>query len=63
MIGEVDVLQKSADKTLQGIVVGDGTDVHEVMIAAEKAAISFQLLLAVRNKILEAYQEVMRMQV
>ena len=62
-IGEVDTLQKSADSALHDLVLGKGTDVHDVMIAAEKAAISFQLLLALRNKMLEAYQEVMRMQV
>ena len=62
-IGEVDTLQKNADAALQDLVIGKGTDVHDVMIAAEKAAISFQLLMAIRSKMLEAYQEVMRMQV
>jgi flagellar hook-basal body complex protein FliE len=62
-LSEVDGLQKDADRALQNFAAGDGTDIHTVMIAAEKAAISFHLLLAMRNKLLEAYQEVMRMQV
>ena len=43
--------------------MGGTKNIHETMIAIEKAEISFKLMLQVRNKILEAYQEVMRMQV
>jgi flagellar hook-basal body complex protein FliE len=43
--------------------VGEQGNLHEVMIALEKAKLSFELILAVRNKSLEAYQELMRMQI
>ena len=44
-------------------VSGRVTEVHDVMIAAEEAQLAFELLLEVRNKLLESYQEIMRMQV
>ena len=54
-------LQK-ADQVKQEFAVGKRADLHEVMIASEKANLSFRLLLQMRNKMLEAYQEIMRMQ-
>ena len=54
-------LQK-ADQIKQEFAVGKRADLHEVMIASEKANLSFRLLLQMRNKMLEAYQEIMRMQ-
>jgi flagellar hook-basal body complex protein FliE len=44
-------------------VSGEAVDLHEVMIAAEKARTSFDLLMEIRNKTVEAYREIMRMQV
>jgi len=45
------------------MVTGQVTEVHDVMIAAKEAQMAFELLLEVRNKLLESYQEIMRMQV
>jgi len=45
------------------MVTGESRDLHEVMLAVEKANISFQFLTQVRNKALDAYQEIMKMQV
>ena len=42
---------------------GENVPLHQVMIATEEASVSFQLMVEVRNKLLEAYQELMRMQV
>jgi flagellar hook-basal body complex protein FliE len=53
---------QSREKQRQ-LLVGETDNIHEVMIAMEKAGLSFQLTLAVRNKVIEAYQEVMRMQI
>jgi flagellar hook-basal body complex protein FliE len=53
-------LQK-ANQIKQEFAVGKRADLHEVMIASEKADLSFRLLLQMRNKMLEAYQEIMRM--
>ena len=54
---------KAADKKTAEFAVGERYDLHEIMIASEKAGIQFSLLLNVRNKLLEAYQEVMKMQI
>lgn len=60
-IHDVDKLQKdSADKITQ-FIAGDISDVHDVMIAVEKAGTSFQLLMELRNKMLDAYNEIKRM--
>ncbi|HDZ23928.1 MAG: flagellar hook-basal body complex protein FliE [Thermoplasmata archaeon] len=55
-------LQK-ADGKMEDLAVGKTSDLHEVVLATEKADLSFKLLLQVRNKLLEAYQQIMRMQV
>lgn len=52
----------TADQVSAEFATGKKYDLHEVMIVTEKAGISFRLLLQIRNKLLEAYQEVMRMQ-
>jgi flagellar hook-basal body complex protein FliE len=59
----VDNLEKKSDATIKGFAIGEVTDIHEVTIAVEEAQIAFNLLLEIRNKLLETYQEVMRMQV
>ncbi len=62
-IGEVNQLQNKADASIEQLIAGESKNLHETMIAMEKADISFRLMMEVRNKIIEAYQEVMRMQV
>ena len=53
---------KEADRAVQAFALGKGPDLHEVMIASEKADISLKFLLQIRNKLLDAYQTIMRMQ-
>lgn len=62
-IEKVDGLQKAADEAIQDLVTGQNKDLHNTMIAMEKADISFRLMMQVRNKIVEAYQEISRMAV
>jgi flagellar hook-basal body complex protein FliE len=62
-LSEVHQLQNNADKAIANAMLGGTGSIHEAMIAMEKAGISFHAVTAVRNKVLEAYQEVMRMQV
>jgi flagellar hook-basal body complex protein FliE len=62
-VGEVQRLQDEADVTIKKLVAGDIKDVSEAMVAVEKADVSFQTFMAVRNKVLNAYQEIMRMQI
>ncbi len=63
MIGKVNEMQNQADKAIEKLATGESRGLHEVMIAMEKSSISFQFLSQVRNKAVEAYQEIMRMQV
>lgn len=63
LVSKVNDLQIQSDKSIQGLASGENKNLHEVMISMEKASISFQFMSSVRNKALEAYQEVMRMQV
>ena len=60
---EVNAAQKESQVKTQALVMGEGTDIHEVMIASQKASLSLQLTVQTRNKVVEAYQEIMRMQV
>lgn len=63
LVSKVNELQTKSDSAIQGLASGENKNLHEVMISMEKASISFQFMSSVRNKALEAYQEVMRMQV
>ncbi|MFZ6646136.1 flagellar hook-basal body complex protein FliE [Undibacterium sp. TJN25] len=62
-VGAVNDNLVEADHAMQKLAVGSEQSLHEVMIKMEEARLSFQLLAQVRNRLLEAYQEVMRMQV
>lgn len=59
---DAEQLQNTADTKVANLLTGNGVDVHSAMIAVEKADLSFQLMLQVRNKIVAAYQEISQMQ-
>lgn len=61
-INQVEEMHGSAEQQVTELLKGDRSDVHNVMIAVEKADIAFQLMMQVRNKIVSAYQEISRMQ-
>ena len=61
-MNEMGELSSQADTKVAGVLAGNGTDVHNALIAVEKADLSFQLMMQVRNKIVSAYQEIARMQ-
>jgi flagellar hook-basal body complex protein FliE len=61
-IEEVDGLAKEADHSVQEMIAGR-LDVHQAMIAMEQANISFRLMVQVRNKMMAAYEEIIRMQI
>jgi len=63
LVSKVNTMQIQSDQAVQGFATGENTNLHEVMISMEKASISFQFMSQVRNKAVEAYQEIMRMQV
>jgi flagellar hook-basal body complex protein FliE len=61
-IAQVEELQSSSDQQVSALLQGEKGDVHNVMIAIEKADVAFQLMMQVRNKIVNAYQQVSQMQ-
>ena len=63
MFDEVNSDQTVADKKISEMVAGKNKDVTGTMIAMEKADVSLRLLMAVRNKLVSAYEEMMRMQI
>jgi flagellar hook-basal body complex protein FliE len=60
---DVNAAQNESEKLTSQLVTGEVKDIHDVMIASQKASLSLQLTVQVRNKVVEAYQEVLRMQV
>ena len=61
-VGEVQTLEDKAHTAVEGLMTGSGVDVHQAMIATQKAEMAFELALSVRNKAVQAYQQVMSMQ-
>ena len=61
-VGQVSQLENQAHAAVTGLMSGSGVDVHQAMIATEKASMTFELALAVRNKAVQAYQQVIGMQ-
>ena len=63
VLKDVNTMQQQAGQSVTDLVAGNVENLHEVMIAMGKAQVSFQFMAQVRNKLLDAYREVMRMQV
>ena len=63
MVADVNGKQATAAGTVEAILSGQNVPLHQAMISMEEASVSFQLMVEVRNKLLESYQELMRMQV
>jgi flagellar hook-basal body complex protein FliE len=62
-VKSVNQLQKEADATVASVATGQSANLHEMMIALDKADVSFRMLTRIRNKVVDAYQEIMRMSV
>jgi flagellar hook-basal body complex protein FliE len=63
MVEEVNTKQMTAGQAVRDLQSGQNVSLHQAMIAMEEASVSFQLMVEVRNKLLESYQELMRMQI
>jgi len=63
VLSEVNQLQQRADQLTEQFAAGQVQNLHEVVIAQQEAAIAFQLVQSIRDKLLQSYQELMRMQV
>jgi flagellar hook-basal body complex protein FliE len=61
-IGSVQNLEDQASQVTEGLLRGDGVDIHTAMIATQKADLAFEMALSVRNKAVAAYQQIMNMQ-
>jgi len=61
-VDDIQELEAQAETKVAGVLGGNGSDVHSALIAVEKADLSFQLMMQVRNKIISAYEEISRMQ-
>ncbi len=62
-LGDTNRAQLMADSMITKVVSGEVNDVHTVMVAVTKAETSLRLMLEIRNRLMSAYQEIMRMQV
>jgi flagellar hook-basal body complex protein FliE len=62
-IGRVQQVQGDAEREMRNLLAGEPVELHRVMLASEQAGLAADLLMAVRNKVIDAYQEVMRIQV
>jgi flagellar hook-basal body complex protein FliE len=62
-LDQVNRVQLEADASINDLATGKKTDIHQTMIAVEKASVSFDLLMQIRNKVISAYDQIMRTQV
>ena len=60
-LGDVNNLQQKADTSIQKMAAGEITDVHQVMTSVNEAGLAFNMMMEIRNKVMDAYTEVMRM--
>lgn len=59
-LNDVNSMQVKADESIQKMAAGEITDVHQVMSTVEEANVAFNMMMEIRNKVMDAYQEVMR---
>jgi flagellar hook-basal body complex protein FliE len=60
-MSEVNTLQNKADSSIEKMVAGEITDVHQVMNSVQEANLAFNMMMEIRNKVMDAYQEIMRL--
>ena len=61
-IDQVELAHNNATQSVQDFLSGEGEDLHSTVLAVQRAGLEFDMLMQVRNKVVSAYQEVMRMQ-
>lgn len=62
-VSEVNAKQNASTEAVNGLLTGKNVSLHQAMISMEEASVSFQMMVEVRNKVLDSYQELMRMSV
>ena len=63
MVGEVNAKMEAGAADQAKVLSGESTNLHQAMISMQEASVAFSLMVEVRNKLVESYQEIMRMQV
>jgi flagellar hook-basal body complex protein FliE len=63
LLGDVNSQQLASNQAINDLALGKTDDLHNVMLTVAKADISFRMCLEIRNRLIDAYQEIMRMQV
>jgi flagellar hook-basal body complex protein FliE len=61
-LGAIESNQGEVDTKVRNMLMGNGEELHSTMLAVEKASLSFELMMQVRNKVVSAYQEIARLQ-
>ena len=62
LVKEVNGLQEDASRSIEGLVTGETQNIHDVTTRMTEAGIAFDLMMEVRNKLLDAYQQILQMQ-
>jgi flagellar hook-basal body complex protein FliE len=62
-IQRVESLRQAADQGIERTLAGEGEELHNTILAAQRAELAFELFMQARNKVTQAYQEIMRMQI
>ena len=62
-VEKVNDLQQASGQEIQRLVTGEGDDLHSTLLTVQRAELAFELMMEVRNKVVQAYQEIMRIQV
>jgi flagellar hook-basal body complex protein FliE len=62
-VSKVEQLRTNATQSVERFLSGEGEELHQTALATQKAEIAFELFTQVRNKVVQAYQEIMRMQI
>ncbi len=62
LMSDANAAQKNSDTVIEGFVSGKVDNIHDVVLAVAEADLSFRLIMEIRNKLIDSYQEIMRMQ-
>ncbi len=62
-ISSINEIQQGASQAVDALATGQSQNIHQAMVALQQADISFQLMMAIRNKLVSAYEEIQRMQI
>ena len=63
VVGGVEKLRQGANRSVEAFLAGEGEELHQMVLSTQRAELAFELFLEMRNKVVQAYQEIMRMQV